>query len=222
MKPDVDPCRHVVGMTSVDSRRLFVLRYPSKQKIEVYNTTTFQLQQMLNAAGLVDHWLNGLTACVINNCLYINDYLRSEIFSMKLTAENEVSKWRVADRWPTGLSLNAASNLLVTCGANKIVEFTPSGLVVREISLQSENVKLSPRHAVQLSDDRLIVCGEVWSTDNSPYNDVVEVDSYGRLITSYKSQSTTHYRFSEPRRLALTKAKHVGAFLWPTSRTIKS
>jgi hypothetical protein len=33
----------VVGLTSVDSRRLFVLRYPSEQQIEVYETTTFKL-----------------------------------------------------------------------------------------------------------------------------------------------------------------------------------
>jgi hypothetical protein len=46
--------RRVVGLTSVDSRRLFVLRAPSEQHIEVYETTTFKLQQTLNVTGLSD------------------------------------------------------------------------------------------------------------------------------------------------------------------------
>jgi hypothetical protein len=45
--------RVVVGLTSVDSR-LFVLRKPSEQHIEVYETTTFKLQQTLNVTGLSD------------------------------------------------------------------------------------------------------------------------------------------------------------------------
>jgi hypothetical protein len=49
-----DDRRRIVGLTSVDSRRLFVLRAPSEQKIEVYETTTFKLQQTLNVAGLSD------------------------------------------------------------------------------------------------------------------------------------------------------------------------
>jgi hypothetical protein len=49
-----DERRRVVGLTSVDSRRLFVLREPSEQHIEVYETTTFKLQQTLNVTGLRD------------------------------------------------------------------------------------------------------------------------------------------------------------------------
>jgi hypothetical protein len=68
----------IVGLTSVDSRRLFVLRAPSEQKIEVYETTTFKLQQTLNVAGLSDYsdvrGNNDLTSCVVNNCLYVSDY----------------------------------------------------------------------------------------------------------------------------------------------------
>jgi predicted transcriptional regulator len=52
--------RDVVGLTSVDSRRLFVLRAPSEQHIEVYETTTFKLQQTLNVAGLSDDEYNEL------------------------------------------------------------------------------------------------------------------------------------------------------------------
>jgi hypothetical protein len=45
--------RLVVDLTSVDCRRLFVLRAPNEQKkIEVYETMTFKLQQTLNVAGL--------------------------------------------------------------------------------------------------------------------------------------------------------------------------
>jgi hypothetical protein len=46
--------RPIVGLTSVDSRRLFVLRLPSEQQIEVFETSTFKLLQTVNVDGLDD------------------------------------------------------------------------------------------------------------------------------------------------------------------------
>jgi hypothetical protein len=113
-----DDRRRIVGLTSVDSRRLFVLRAPSEQKIEVYETTTFKLQQTLNVAGLSDdiYGNNDLTSCVVNNCLYVSDYYNATIYKIELTGDNQVFKWQVdGSSKPTGLSINAACNLLVTC-----------------------------------------------------------------------------------------------------------
>ena len=123
-----DRRRDVDGLTSVDSRRLFVLRSPSEQQIEVYDMTTFKLQQTLNVVGLSDHMFNGLTSCVINNCLYVNGYVNATVYKIELTGHNEVSKWRVDGSLLTGLSINAACNLLVTCDSDsKLLEYTPSG-----------------------------------------------------------------------------------------------
>ena len=197
-----DRRRHVVGLTSVDSRRLFVLREPSEQQIEVYDTTTFKLQQTLNVVGLSDDWFNQLTSCVINNCLYVSDYDNATVYKIELTGHNEVSKWRVDDSGPIGLSINAACNLLVTCeGDGKLLEYTPSGSLIREIRLQ---LTTRPWHAIQLTSDQFVVC--TWN-DEDDDGDVVEVNSQGQVVISYKNQlqSTTRHQFKWPRHLAVDK-----------------
>jgi DNA-binding beta-propeller fold protein YncE len=194
--------RPVVGLTSVDSRRLFVLRESSEQQIEVYETTTFKLQQTLNVVGLNNSsGNNGLTSCFINNCLYVSDFVIATVYKIELTGHNEISKWRVDGKWPTGLSINAACNLLVTCtGDRKLLEYTPSGSLVREIRLQSTS---SPLHAIQLTSDQFVVCTSNLGRDS----DVVEVNLQGRVVTSYKNQlqSTTRHQFNYPRHLAVDK-----------------
>ena len=166
----VNDRRHVVGLTSVDSRRLFVLRESSEQQIEVYDTTTFKLQQTLNVVGLSDRysWNNQLTSCVINNCLYVSDWLNATVYKIELTGHNEVSKWRVDDSWPTGLSINAACNLLVTCqDDNKLLEYTPSGSLIREIRLQLSG----PLHVIQLTSNQFVVSYWNWTNQVDPEAD---------------------------------------------------
>jgi DNA-binding beta-propeller fold protein YncE len=194
----LDDRRRIVGLTSVDSRRLFVLYQPSEQQIKVYNTTAFKLQQTLNVVGLIDDWRNGLTSCVVNNCLYVSDHWNSTVNRIELTRRNEVSKWRVDGSYPTGLSINAACNLLVTFeGDKKLLEYTPSGSLVREIRLQMTS---QPKHATQLTSDQFVVC--TYTGD-----DVIEVNSQGRVVISYKNQlqSTTRHQFNQPRHLAVDK-----------------
>jgi DNA-binding beta-propeller fold protein YncE len=190
--------RQVVGLTSVDSRRLFVLHYPSEQQIEVYDTRTFKLEQTLKVVGLSDDSpFNGLTSCVINNCLYVSDNANATVYKIELTNHNEVSKWQVDDRDPSGLSVNAARNLLVTCqfDDSKLLEYTPSGSLIREIRLQ---VTSEPHHAIQLTSDQFVVCTS---------NDIIAVNSQGRVVISYTNQlqSTTRHQFKWPHHLAVHK-----------------
>ena len=108
-----DGDRAVVGVTSVDNR-LFVLRSPSQQSIEVYDLKTFTLQQqILKVNGLSNDSYNGLTACVVNKCLYVSDYLNATVYKVQLTVDNQISKWSVG-RGPRGLSINTSCNLQVT------------------------------------------------------------------------------------------------------------
>ena len=189
--------RPVVGLTSVDSRRLFVLRSPSEQHIEVYETTTFKLQQTLNVTGLSDGVGNDLTSCVVNNCLYVSDYFYATVYKIELTGDNQVFKWRVeGNSKPFGLSINTACNLLVSCfNDNKLLEYTSSGSLVREIRLES---MMNLMHAIQLASDQFVVC---------TLGDVVEMNSRGQVVVSYKNQlqSTTRHQFNEPCHLAVDK-----------------
>jgi hypothetical protein len=133
----------VVGVTSVDDR-LFVLRDPSEERIEVYELKTFTLQQQtLQVTGLSDSYgNNGLTACVMNKCLYVSDCDNAAVYKVELRVDNKICKWSVG-RGPCGLSINSACNLLVACWDDeKIEEYeTRSGSLVREIRLKSNDGK---------------------------------------------------------------------------------
>jgi DNA-binding beta-propeller fold protein YncE len=202
--------RTVVGLTSVDSR-LFVLRSPSFKLIEVYDTTTFTLQQALNVAGLSDRYDgyidNDLTSCVVNNCLYVSDYDNANVCKIELRGDNEVFKWRVEDNSrPTGLSINTACNLLVSCfNDKKLLEYTSSGSLVREIRLESMT---RPQHAIQLTSDQFVVCTLNGIDGAMSGEDVIEVNSRGQVVVSYGNQlqSTIRPQFKSPRHLAVDKS----------------
>jgi DNA-binding beta-propeller fold protein YncE len=53
-------------------------------------------------------------------------------------------------------------------------------------------------HAIQLTSDQFVVC---------TYDDVVEVNSRGQVVVSYKNQlqSTTRHQFNNPYHLAVDK-----------------
>jgi hypothetical protein len=122
------------------------------------------------------------------------------VYKVELSANNKVSKWSVGSG-PRGLSINTACNLIVACGgdwsaAGKIQEYnTTSGSLVREISLKSNDVELRPYHAIQLTSDQFVV--SCWNVTNKVY-DVVEVDTKGRVVVSYRNQlkSTTQHEFN--------------------------
>jgi hypothetical protein len=139
-----DDDRQVRDVTSIDSR-LFVLRCPSQQQIQVYDTKTFKQQRALQVK-LLSHDSSGLTSCVTNNCVYVSDpgplfSDKNTVYKVELSRNNQVFSWCV-DSWPQGLSINTACNLLVACfEANKIVEYTTSGSLVREICLKSNDVE---------------------------------------------------------------------------------
>lgn len=187
---------HIVGLTSIDSSRLFVLHFPSNKQIEVYDSATFKLQQKLDVVGLNDSMMNGLTSCTTNSCLYISDCDKCVIHKLQLKDDNKVMKWRVFK--PTGLSVNNAHNLIVAClGSNKLLEYKPSGSLVREVNLQS-----MPWHSIQMASGQFIVCFGTWGE-----YDVAEVDATGQVVVSYKDQlqSMTKNKFEWACHLAVDK-----------------
>jgi hypothetical protein len=195
-------------VTSIDSR-LFVLRNKSRQQIQVYDTKSFKQQQIIQVDGLSDDTsISGLTSCVTNNCLYTSDHYQHTVYKVELSANYKVSKWNVASG-PGGLSINTACNLIVACygcpAIGKIQEYTTSGSLVREISLQSnDGVMLRPVHAIQLTSDQYVV---ICRNETNEVYDVVEFDTKGRIVVSYRNQlkSTTQHEFNWPRRSSVDK-----------------
>jgi len=173
---------------------VFVVRYNCPQ-VEVYDAETLTLQRHIAVHGLGRSY--GLVACPNNNCLYASDY-NSNIHRVELSGSNAVKKWSVA-RYPAGLSVNIAHNLVVACyGANKLQEYTTHGSRVREICLQSGVI--CPWHAIQLSTGDYVVCQNTLPGVVS----VVGVD--GQVIHSYgPSQTSDVGQMEYPASLAVTK-----------------
>jgi DNA-binding beta-propeller fold protein YncE len=192
---DVDDRRPIIGVTAMDRDRLFVLRLPSRQQIEVYDTANFKLQETLSVTGLSENVWGGLAACVINNCLYVSDADKYFIYKVHLSVGG-IMTWKAVG-WPNELSVNSARNLLVACNNEKILaEYTPSGGLIRTIGLDLSDSMLGPWHAIQLTADQFVVClhGGRWSSSDdyepsrSVSDDIVEVNSEGRVVVSYKNQ----------------------------------
>jgi len=84
----------VGGVTSFGDD-VFVVRFNSQQKIEVYDATTFTLQRHIRVPGL-GCTCYGLAACPDNKCLYASDWYNASVHRVELSGSNAVMKWSVA------------------------------------------------------------------------------------------------------------------------------
>lgn len=168
----------MVGVTSL-TNQLFVLRGDA-QEIEVYDTSTFQLQRSITVANLEGPL--ALTSCAFYNCLYASSFKqRSKLWEcgyvhrVDLFDNVTVRCWDVGKK-PSGLFVNSANNVVVTCcDEHKIKEYTTLGTVVREINLKHSGIT-DPSHAVQLPNDQFAVC--------HPHR-VCVIDANGAILHSY-------------------------------------
>jgi len=186
----------VSAVTSLGNE-VFVLRFESRRRVEVYDASTFTPQRYITVPGLGD-WSYGLAACAHNICLYVSDYTDKSVHRVELSGSN-AAKWSVASG-PKGLSVNKEHNVVVACcGADKIQEYTTHGALVREISLEQACVR-NPWHAVQLSTGDYVV-----SENKSPgVVSVVGID--GIDVRRYcPSLSSDLGKMIFPRSLAVTK-----------------
>ena len=174
----------------------------NSQDIAVYDAGSFTLRRRLTVPGL-GSLCYGLAACISNNCLYASDYENSGIHRVGLSGGSAVIKWSVAGH-PAGLSVNKAHNVVVTCcQANKLLEYTTHGTLVREISLQQTGLT-SPWHAVQLSTGHYVVC-------HCTYPGVVSVVGVdGQVVRRYRqSRPSKVGQMNSPRSLAVTKNNEI-------------
>ena len=146
--PEGEP---VVGVTSLDDM-IFVLRWKERDQVEVYDVKIYRLQRCLtvpDARGFTD-----MTSCEHYRCVYIGDHNDKCIH--RLDVQGAATRWAVNDK-PSGLSVNAAHNVLVTCReARKIKEFSSHGYIARELPLSVDLI--NPLHAIQLTSGEFVVC----------------------------------------------------------------
>jgi len=105
----------------------------------------------------------GLAACSVVGRLYVSDWDNDRVHAVPLNTndpDDEVTSWDVANQ-PAGLSLTVGGlpNVLVAChGAGKIQEWSPEGILIRQIQLADESRLVW--HALQLTDTELLVSHE--------------------------------------------------------------
>jgi len=196
-----DYCR-VNGLTIINNQ-LFVLRHPSEEEIQVYDTEVFTQQRTVRIPGLESgyaghwslyfdgyYWHHALTSCNANNCLYVCDEINVHKFD--LTTDHVIS-WQV-DGFPAGLSVNTATHVMVTCSlSHEIREYLTNGSLVRVIKLEITG----PIHAVQLTDGQFVV-----STYEGNGCFINLVDNRGRVVSRYGEGVL---QFNVPRYLTVTK-----------------
>jgi DNA-binding beta-propeller fold protein YncE len=140
-----------------------------------------QRLRTITVPGTNNRRLRGLATCPTNNFLYVADEENSEVHRLNLSslpaAGSSITastvSWSVA-RQPLGLSVNRAQNVLVATRLGKVQEYTPGGILVREISSQN-----SLYHAIEVNNGLIAV------THHSPAHGVGLMSVDGRLLHSY-------------------------------------
>jgi len=176
---------------------VFVVRFPTEQKIEVYDTKTFTLQRHITVPGLGSSSY-GLAACPHNNCLYASDWSNDSVHRVELSGNNAVMKWSVSRR-PVGLSVNSEHNLLVVSrGERKLQIFTTHGTLLQNIQLQADIG--CPWHAVQLPTGQFLV------SHSGSLHRVCLLGVDGAVVRSYGGQKGSQLaRMNEPEGLAVDR-----------------
>jgi len=143
----------VVGVTSL-AGEVYVLRDKERDQVEVYDAISYCLQRRLtvpNRRGCIE-----ITSCSHNRCVYVaND---DDCCVHGLGVEGTGTTWWCVNDKPSGLWVNAAHNLLVTCRhVRKIKEFSTHGKLLRELTLPDHRV-INLWHAIQLTSGQFIAC----------------------------------------------------------------
>jgi len=180
---------------------VFVVRYKSQQKIEVYDAKTFSLQRHITVPGLGNHSY-GLVVCPYNNCLYSSDWNNNSVHRVALSRGNAVMRWSVA-RSPAGLSVNSEHNLLVVSQVQRKLQiFTTHGTLLQNVQLQAD-IEV-PRHAVQLPTGQFLV------SHFGPLHRVCLVEVDGAVVRSYGGpEGSKLTQVSFPAGLAVDRERRV-------------
>jgi len=200
----------VGGVTSLGDD-VFVVRFKSQEKIEVYDANTFTLQRHITVPGLGRPL--GLAACPHNGCLYAPDYDSHSVHRVDLSGSNAVMKWSVA-RQPLGLSVNSEHNLLVASrDESKLQIFTIDGTLLQDIQLQA-NAE-NPWHAIQLSTGQFLV------SHNLSLQPICLVGVDGTVVRSYGGQKGSQLtKMNGPAGLAIDREGRVLVAEWNNNRLL--
>jgi hypothetical protein len=143
--------------------------------IEVYDVATLTHRRNISIPGF--RCVSDMTSCSQCDVVYVNNFCDWKIYA--IDERGLRVSWSVAEK-PAGLSINSQLNVVVTFSDSTTVRiFTPTGQVIRNITLQSDI--LEPSHAIQLDEDRFAVLHGEWSS----LHRLCIVNGRGTVIESY-------------------------------------
>jgi len=144
-----------------------------------------------------------MTSCEHYRCVYIANGDVECIH--RLDVQGAATQWAVNDQ-PSGLSVNAAHNVLVTCDVGKIKEFSSRGNLLRELTLPDDVIH--PSHVIQTRKGEFIVCHGYLG---DAVHRVCKISADGRhVIKSHGGQRGSDIgQYQVPRHLAVDNNEFV-------------
>ena len=159
------------GIAILD-KEIFIVQH-DKVEIQVFDYDTFKRIRNISVPTMKcprDITFSG-------NILFVLEYALGLIHRVPLNSSEPMNSWSVGGSQLT-LSTSKSGNILVTgCSLNKLMEYTTTGQLVREIPLQQDITY--PYHAIQMDNDQFLV-SHVGSLHR-----VCLIDNKGRLIKSF-------------------------------------
>ena len=168
----------VFGVACLDNE-VYVIRRRAAD-VEVYDASCYKLMRRLPVKKL--HNPLDVAACVQMKRIYVVDGLdpSGKVFAVETqqtsedaappsgssssSSSNSSMSWSVGEM-AMNVSVTSIPTVVVTCGkVAKLLEFTPDGQLVRQISLNDELV--SAQHAVQLTPPDCFVVCHGWMDDS--------------------------------------------------------
>ena len=161
-------------------------------ELKVFDSSTLAPQPSIPVAGLSDP----CDLVANDNLLFVGD--PNTIFRVELR-DKSVTIWSVGSLW-TSLSINKLGNVIVVNrGAMKLYEYTPVGVLVREIGLN--NNFIYPFRAMQVENDQFLLCQAAGTLHR-----VCLIDNRGNLIKSFGStKGSGNANLSNPYRIVVDR-----------------
>ena len=175
---------------------LYLLRLKRCDQVEVYDTISYHLLRCLTVSGICS--VADMTSCKHYRCVYIGDHISRCVHS--LDEQGSTTSWNVSNV-PSGLSVNGAHNVMVTCRfVRKVKEFSSHGDLLRVLTLPDDVI--NPFHAIQTRSGQFLICH---GDRDDPVHRVCTVSSDGRhIVHSHGGQRGPNAgQYDVPRHLAV-------------------
>ena len=161
------------GITIFD-REIFIVQFNKPVEVQVFDYDTFKHVRKISVPTMKSPW----DITISGNILFVAEYASGMVHRVPLNSSEPMNNWSVGTSSQMSLSTLKSGSILVTCySLAKLMEYTTTGQLVREIPLQQGIT--NPWHAIQMDNDQFLV------SDVGSLHRVCLIGNKGQLIKSY-------------------------------------